>query len=319
MSSPSDKHSKKLKAGTDPLNMMLYSNKKKQLQQSSTTPTQSTSNSKGNTNNNNISLSPTQNKSSTSLSLSSSTSSSSSSSSSLNLYSMDNDTIAYLNKFYTDKAFIRQNAELLPCEEIENVEKASYKVPDVYSMGVLILTKFRLIFKFQDPSQVAKLDLKDEHFYIELFKISTITQNKDKKSIDYYTIDITLKSSIKYTFYIFNTSNLKFFADLNEWAFPKNSEHLFAFSFRYLNYLYSKDEYFPGWELYKPKDEFERQGLFSNKVNTNGKMFRFTKINLNMQIVESYPEELIVRSNTSDYEIEKARLCRVNNRFPTLT
>ena len=316
-STTGDKHSKKLKAGTDPLNMMLYSNKKKQLQQSSnksstttTTNTNSTSSNSTNTSNDSSLSSSTQSKSS---------SSSSSSSTSLNIYSMDNDTIAYLNKFYTDKSFIRQNAKLLPCEEIENVEKSSYKVPDVYSMGVLILTKFRLIFKFQDPSQVSKLDLNDEYFYIELFKISTITQNKDKKSIDYYTIDITLKNSNKYTFYIFNTSNLKFFADLNEWAFPKNSEHLFAFSFRYLNYLYSKDEYFPGWELYKPKDEFERQGLFSNKVNANGKMFRFTQINMNMQIVESYPEALIVRSNTSDYEIEKARLCRVNNRFPTLT
>ena len=117
-----DKHSKKLKAGTDPLNMMLYSNKKKQLQQSSnkpsttTTNTNSTSSNSTNTSNDSSLSSSTQNKSS---------SSSSSSSTSLNIYSMDNDTIAYLNKFYTDKSFIRQNAKLLPCEEIENVEKSS--------------------------------------------------------------------------------------------------------------------------------------------------------------------------------------------------
>ena len=157
MSSSGDKHSKKLKAGTDPLNMMLYSNKKKQLQQSANKPTSTTSTSSNTSNDSSLSSS-TQNKSS---------SSSTSSSSSLNIYSMDNDTIAYLNKFYSDKSFIRQNAKLLPCEEIENVEKSSYKVPDVYSMGVLILTKFRLIFKFQDPSQVSKLDLKEGEDHID--------------------------------------------------------------------------------------------------------------------------------------------------------
>ena len=61
--------------------------------------------------------------------------------------------IAYLKKFYNDKEFIKENAELLPCENIEIYERASYKNEDIYSIGVLILTKFRLIFKFQDEKQ----------------------------------------------------------------------------------------------------------------------------------------------------------------------
>ena len=67
--------------------------------------------------------------------------------------------IAFLRKFYNDEEFIRQTAELLPCEKIEIFEKASYKSEDPFSMGVLVLTKFRLIFKFEDPQQQKKLKL----------------------------------------------------------------------------------------------------------------------------------------------------------------
>ena len=52
--------------------------------------------------------------------------------------------------FFTDEALIRRNCSLMTAETIKDLTKASYKEPDKNLVGVLVLTDFRIIFKFQD-------------------------------------------------------------------------------------------------------------------------------------------------------------------------
>ena len=76
--------------------------------------------------------------------------------------------------FYNDVEFIKSNACLLPCEEVEIFATASYQTEDPFRKGVLILTKFRLIFKFENPNQLKNLQLKESYFIIPLFQINKI-------------------------------------------------------------------------------------------------------------------------------------------------
>ena len=67
-------------------------------------------------------------------------------------YIAEFETIAYQKKFYSDENFITKNGGLLPCEKLENYEKASYKNEEPSALGILILSKYRLIFKFLNAS-----------------------------------------------------------------------------------------------------------------------------------------------------------------------
>ena len=116
--------------------------------------------------------------------------------------------IAYLKKFYGDEEYIRSNAQVLPCETLEIYEKASYK-EDLNLIGLLILTKYRLIFKFEDPQQLSKLELSDNYFKIPLFQIAKVNA-PDKKNYDRYNLEITLKDTRTLKFVIHNKNNVKF-------------------------------------------------------------------------------------------------------------
>ena len=95
--------------------------------------------------------------------------------------------IAFLRNFYHDEDFIKANAQMLPCEKLEIYEEASYNSEDPFSRGLLILTKFRIIYKFQDQQQLKKLKLSDNFFNIPLFYIKNVTK---KQNNDKYTIEI---------------------------------------------------------------------------------------------------------------------------------
>ena len=67
---------------------------------------------------------------------------------------------------------------MLPCEKLEIYEEASYNSEDPFSRGLLILTKFRIIYKFQDQQQLKKLKLSDNFFNIPLFYIKNVTKKR---------------------------------------------------------------------------------------------------------------------------------------------
>lgn len=221
--------------------------------------------------------------------------------------------IAFLRKFYNDEEFIRQNAELLPCEKIEIFEKASYKSEDPFSMGVLVLTKFRLIFKFEDPQQQKKLNLPQNYFTIPLFSIKSVSKNPTKSI---YSIDIVLKDTRVIRFVIHNKNNVKFYGDLTEAVFPKDPKLLFDFSFEYLKYLFSIENFISGWELYDIEKEFNRQGILKEDANLQ---IRYTNINEKFELCQTYPPVLVVPVKITDNDLREAAVHRTKNRLPVLT
>ena len=222
--------------------------------------------------------------------------------------------IAYLKKFYGDEEYIRSNAQVLPCETLEIYEKASYK-EDLNLIGLLILTKYRLIFKFEDPQQLSKLELSDNYFKIPLFQIAKVNA-PDKKNYDRYNLEITLKDTRTLKFVIHNKNNVKFYGDLMEAVFPKDQKKLFDFSFEYLKYLFRHPTYTCGWDLYNPKKEFERQGITEIDLSVP---VRITEINKKYELCPTYPPILVVPKKSSDSELREAAEHRTKNRLPTLT
>lgn len=225
-----------------------------------------------------------------------------------------NTNLEFLHKFYGDKEFIRENAELLPCENIVIYEKASFRNDDLYSLGVLILTKYRLIFKFQDANQLNKLKLHDDYFKIQLFKIAKITKSPDKVRNEKYYIDLILKDSRTIRFFIWTKENLKFFGDLNELVFPRDPTELFLFSFDYLKYTFGREEFINGWEIYDARKEFKRQGL----EEENKYHLRFSQVNEEYTLCDSYPEIIVVPTKTNDLQLKNFAMFRVNRRIPVL-
>lgn len=225
-----------------------------------------------------------------------------------------NKNLELLQQFYGDKQFIRENANLLPCENIVNYEKASFRNEDLNSIGVLILTKYRLIFKFQDPTQLIKLKLNDDYFKIQLFKIAKISKSTDKVKNEKYYIDLLLKDSRTVRFSIWAKENLKFFGDLNELVFPRDPTDLFLFSFDYLKYTFGREEFINGWEIYDARKEFKRQGL----EESNKYKLRFSQLNEDYSLCDSYPEVIVVPNETNDIELKNFAKFRVNRRIPVL-
>ena len=217
--------------------------------------------------------------------------------------------IQYLRKFYQDKDFIKKLACLLPCENIENYEKSSYNNnQSISNLGILILTKFRLQFIFQDQKMNDNIALNE--LSIPLFsinKIDKVLENKDGSyEIDIHTIDTKVRK-----FFIW-AKDLKFFGDINEYAFPHEQKVNFQYPIDYCKYIKSKDKFIDGWNLYNIKNEFIRQG-----INEQEGKFRFSEANKNYDICSTYPNLLVVPKNTNDKELSGFN--RLLRRFPVLT
>ena len=227
---------------------------------------------------------------------------------------VDGFDINYIRKFYTDKEFITKNCNLLPCEKIENYEKSSFKGEDIFSLGVLVLTKFRIIFRFQDMSQANRYLINIEDLEIPLFNIRTIKKS-DKIINDKYCIDLTLKDTRIYKFYIWNKESFEFFVDLNEHVFPNDSTKLLKFTFDYFDYAKNQPNYTNGWQIYDIQKEYERQGITEN--NNHG--LRLSRVNTNYDLCPSYPNLLVVPEKATDKEIARSAYYRTKSRFPAFT
>lgn len=225
--------------------------------------------------------------------------------------------IAFIRKFYTDIDFIGFNSELLPCEKVESYEKVSYRYDDMNSLGILVLTKFRVIFKFQEPKNLEKFQVNDDSFKLPLFSIEKINKivEKQRNNSEKYAIEITTKDTRVLKFWIWTRDSLKFFGDLNEFVYPSDPSRYFEYSFDYLKYLYNDAKFINGWDLYDVYAEFERQGVSKN----NTLQLKYIDDNIDYRQCTSYPEVLIVHEKNTFNEMSDSCLHRFRNRFPVLT
>lgn len=60
---------------------------------------------------------------------------------------------------------------MLSCENILDNEETYYKIEDYNRIGMIVLTDYRVLFKFKDKSMHTKLGLFVEYFSFPLFHI----------------------------------------------------------------------------------------------------------------------------------------------------
>lgn len=108
-------------------------------------------------------------------------------------------------------------------------------------------------------------------------------------------------------------AQLKFYANLNNLVFSRDSSLYHSFS---LSYKQSHKSTHDGWKFYKPFEEYERQGLCLTDENCK---FRLTKLNKNFGLCATYPRETIIPRTITDEELSDASNFRTKNRFPVLS
>lgn len=107
---------------------------------------------------------------------------------------------------------------------------------------------------------------------------------------------------------------MKFYANLNNFVFPKDASLFYAFAHKYRE---SHDMDIDGWKLYDPMEEYKRQGI-NLEENTDMKL-RLSYLNKNYALCSTYPEFIIIPSSIGDEELKEASNFRTKNRFPVLS
>jgi hypothetical protein len=233
-------------------------------------------------------------------------------------YSNQNSIGFTKDSFFFDREQIKNSFEFLAGESLIDYDEAYYRNEDLSLLGVMAMTDYRIIFKFKDDSLMEKLNLPDDYFKLPFYLISKIEKNNEKKNMTKYRLDILTKDSRTYKFVV-SSDQLKFYANLNNFVFPKDSIMHYSFAYRYREGLkneFEQNNLVDGWEIYNPDKEYARQGINFLDENYSLKM---TNLNENFKLCPTYPEKLIVPRLISDEEIKEASLYRTKNRFPILS
>lgn len=221
--------------------------------------------------------------------------------------------------FFLERDQIRNSFDFIKGENLIDYDEAFYKNEDISLMGVLVMTEFRLLFKFKDESLMEKLNLEEDYFKLPLYMIGKVEKSNDKKQMTKYNLDLTLKDSSRIYKFIVSSSQLKFFANLNTRVFPKDPEMHYSFAKIYragLQQDLNEGLLIEGWDIYNPEKEYARQGI--NFLDDNY-LLKITDLNKNFNLCPTYPEILIVPRGISDEEIREASNFRTKNRFPILS
>ena len=235
----------------------------------------------------------------------------------------NNEQFDYNNKiqsvkgdFFTDKELIAKNCGLMKCETIRDVAKAAYKNPEQSLQGVLVLTDFRLVFKFKDENVEKKFNISDNYFKIPLFHILKAEKVLDKKTaVDAYPVEFRLKDTRNILFHIYERSSPKYYTSIMDACNPRKPEDLLTFSLVYMSHLFNSDNYFNGWKIYNPKKEYYRQGVTEN----NELGLRFSEANKEFKLCTTYPRIIVEPKDMTDEELKEASDYRTKNRLPVMS
>ena len=216
---------------------------------------------------------------------------------------------------YADFIKLKRKCDLLPTEQIKETFKASYKEPNTDYMGAMVMTNFRLIFKFEDDYFETKYYFSEDYFkipYPNILKIDKTSQDK-KLSFQAYPVEISLKDTRTLVFHIWEKGAQTFLYKLNEMINQKDRIKIFEFT-----KLYGKEmlkNYSNGWDIYNAMKEYDRQGI--TKDNTLN--LRFSMVNVDYTLCATYPHVLVTHNDMTDEELKEASLYRTKNRLPVLS
>ena len=223
----------------------------------------------------------------------------------------------------TKKVIKKLDLDLLKGEVVIEQIKAYYLNPDIEDLlGYLNITNYSLIFSFLNKKKSLSYftNFSSEFFKIPLILISSISKAKNANIELYkpYPIEISVKDNRVVTFYIIDSLNdNKFFMFLYERVFPKDFSDFYSFTKIYKSEKFSKlksSHFTEGWDIYNIKEEFIRQG-----VNNCSEFLRFSDVNNNYHLCETYPKLIVEPYEISDTELLDASNYRTKNRLPIFT
>uniref|UniRef100_A0A8C5BH00 phosphatidylinositol-3,5-bisphosphate 3-phosphatase n=1 Tax=Gadus morhua TaxID=8049 RepID=A0A8C5BH00_GADMO len=191
---------------------------------------------------------------------------------------------------------------LLPGEERVTDKELIYICPFNGALkGKVFITNYRLFFK----STEAALTLD-----VPLGVISRVEKmgGASSRGENSYGLDITCKDmrSLRFALKQEGHSRRDIFEILSKYAFPlSHSQPLFS-------YLSQEKYEENGWSIYKPLEEFRRQGLPNER-------WRITFINKNYELCDTYPTILAVPYRASEEDLRRVAAFRSRGRIPVLS
>ncbi|CAB1345533.1 unnamed protein product, partial [Coregonus sp. 'balchen'] len=169
--------------------------------------------------------------------------------------------------------------------------------------GKVFITNYRLYFKSADADPAVTLD-------VPLGAIGRVEKmgGASSRGENSYGLDITCKDmrNLRFALKQEGHSRRDIFDILFRYAFP--------LSHGLLLFAYLSQEKFEenGWSIYKPVEEFRRQGLPNDK-------WRITFINANYELCDTYPTILVVPFKATEEDLRKVSTFRSRGRIPVLS
>ncbi|CAL8378213.1 unnamed protein product [Boreogadus saida] len=192
---------------------------------------------------------------------------------------------------------------LLPGEERVTDKELIYICPFSGALkGKVFITNYRLFFK---STEAVALTLD-----VPLGVISRVEKmgGASSRGENSYGLDITCKDmrSLRFALKQEGHSRRDIFEILSKYAFPlSHSQPLFS-------YLSQEKYEENGWSIYKPLEEFRRQGLPNER-------WRITFINKNYELCDTYPTILAVPYRASEEDLRRVAAFRSRGRIPVLS
>ncbi len=192
---------------------------------------------------------------------------------------------------------------------------------DIQCRGELLMTTYRLVFiPHQEYKRIPELCHQPSGFFsIPLACIDRVEREKERRggsskstdlgvSIHVFTKDLRF---IRITWQHAEETE-KAYSVIMQCVFPSKLSLLFAFSHR-IGPLPD-----PGWNLYKPLVEFDRQGALMPRRGQPSP-WKVTFINKSYDLCPSYPSVLVVPSRTPERNLSAIAAFRSEGRIPVLT
>uniref|UniRef100_A0A669B486 Myotubularin n=1 Tax=Oreochromis niloticus TaxID=8128 RepID=A0A669B486_ORENI len=196
------------------------------------------------------------------------------------------------------------DVSLLPGEERITDKDIIYICPFSGAVkGKVLITNYRLYFRSSDADVTVTLD-------VPLGAISRVEKmgGASSRGENSYGLDITCKDmrNLRFALKQEGHSRRDIFEVLFRYAFPlSHGLPLFA-------YLGQEKYAENGWTIYKPIEEFRRQGLPNNK-------WRISFINKSYDLCDTYPTVLAVPYKSKEEDLRKVAAFRSRARIPVLS
>jgi hypothetical protein len=197
----------------------------------------------------------------------------------------------------------------MSCETCLEKVEAFYKSEDPNLKGILIITDFRIAFKFYFDTIIDRLGYGQDYFNIPLFCINKIEKAHEKKNFKRYTLELFLKDSRQIKFVIVS-DHIKFYHRINELIISNSPNTFYQFAEKYND---SNIEFMvQGWDKYDPKEEYMRQGVTECEEY-------FQLVTNNYAICQTYPKEVYIPKKFPLDDLREASNFRTKNRFPVFS